>query len=131
MSEQTTPATPPPQTPQQPAREVEVLDTLAAKILFSFICFISPAPLAIVLVDFWLRFQGKLPEHLINPIFSIKQGVTGTQFATIWPLLVSILPAAVILMIIFHDVRARVIMLALLLVASLLQFTALAQFSSI
>lgn len=123
MSDPKTPSS----TPQKPA----FLDKLGSKIIFSLICFLSPAPLAIIIADCWLRYQGKLPETAINPIYFIKQGMTSLEFAVAWPMLVAMLPAALILMILFRDAKSRVIMLALLLVASLLSFTCLASLSTI
>ncbi len=125
-------------TPQQPSpfaqpapRERHMLDTFASKVFFSAVCFLSPAALAIVVADFWLRSKGDTPENLINPLYFIRQGMTGGNIATAWPLLLSVLPGALILFIIFREIKARLIMLALLLVAALMELVALAQLSAI
>lgn len=120
-----------PQPAAQPSRERHMLDTLASKVFFSVVCFLAPTPLAIVIADFWLRSKGDIPENLINPVYFIRQALTSGNLAGTWPLWAAVLPPALILFIIFRDIKSRVIMLALLLVAALLQFVALVQFSAI
>jgi hypothetical protein len=124
MSETQTP-------PPTPRREGQAIDTLGTKVFFSLMCFLSPVPVAIVIVDFWLRYQGQTPENAINPVYFIKQGMTNLQFAHLWPLLLAMLPSVLVLLLVFRDAKSRVIMLTLLMVAALLAFTTLAQLSSI
>ena len=120
-----------PQTPSPPPSQVHMLDRPGSKIFFSFICFIAPVPLAIVITDFLLRFQGDIAENAINPLYFIKQAISGGGFGSIWPLLLALLPPMLILLILFRDVKSRLIMLTLLMVAALLEFTGLASLSTI
>jgi hypothetical protein len=129
MSDPQMPSSAPPTPP--PASKVHMLDKPGSKIFFSFISFIAPVPLAIVITDFWLRFQGEIPENAINPMYFIKQAISGGGFGSIWPLLLALVPPVLILLILFRDVKSRLIMLALLMVAALLEFTGIASLSPI
>lgn len=120
------PQTPPPQKPA----ETQLLENRFSKLFFSFMAFVAPVPMAIVITDFWLRFQGEVPANQINALYFIKQGMSGGGFGTVWPLLLAVVPSALILAIMFRDVKARVIMSALLLTAALIEFIILSQMSA-
>lgn len=121
------PQTPPP----PPPAKTHLLDRPGSKILFSLFAFLAPVPLAIVIVDFWLRSKGGVAANEINPMYFIKQAMAAAEFGTAWPLLLALAPSALMLLILFRGAKARLIMLALLLTAALLEFVGLAQLSPI
>lgn len=110
--------TPPPH-PAPPKKHI--LDSAATKFLLGAVSFASPTPMAIVAVQLWLNLSNTEGE----PMGYIRNAISGAGFFHLLPLIVSVLPATLLITLIFRTKKSRSIMLVMLFVAALAQFMVL------
>lgn len=115
------PSTSPPEKAPAPAKpKTELLDMTIVKFALSIVAWLAPMPVSIVLLKLWYSDFAPADQQGTDPFTALRHTLTNfSGAAPDFVVLLSLLPSAVLLVILYRSAAKRVLALCVLLLAAL------------